>query len=208
MAFFDNIGKKISDLGQGAMTKTRDLADSARTSAAISDEERKINSYYSQLGRLYYAKCADSADGEFLNIVNMIKDSNRRIEELRAENRARKGLVKCPKCGAENTVDSVFCCACGNRMEFQATTPSGGTENVSSEEVTGQSAEIVPDEETGHIEADVSTEEHSDNEPAADETIQEVAAEANEVPVQRVCSSCGAPLNEGAVFCGSCGTRQ
>ena len=50
VAFFDNIGKKISDLGQGAMTKTRDLADSARTSAAISDEERKINSYYSQLG--------------------------------------------------------------------------------------------------------------------------------------------------------------
>ena len=93
-------------------------------------------------------------------------------------------------------------------MEFQAATPSGGTENVSSEEVTGQSAVIVPDEETGHIEADVSTEEHSDNEPAADETIQEVAAEANEVPVQRVCSSCGAPLNEGAVFCGSCGTRQ
>lgn len=194
MAFFDNIGKKISDLGQGAMTKTRDLADSARTSAAISDEERKINSYYSQLGRLYYAKCAGSADGEFLNIVNMIKDSNRRIEELRAENRARKGLVKCPQCGAENAVDSLFCCACGNRMEFHAATPSGGAENVSGEKAAGQ--DIVSDEK------------QPDNEPAADETIQEVAAEANEVPVQRVCSSCGAPLNEGAVFCGSCGTRQ
>ncbi len=202
MAFFD----KISDLGQGAMTKTRDLADSARTSAAISDEERKINSYYSQLGRLYYAKCAGSADGEFLNIVNMIKDSNRRIEELRAENRARKGLVKCPQCGAENAVDSLFCCACGNRMEFHAATPSGGAENVSDEEVAGQ--DIVPDEETGRTGSGVSTEEQADNEHAADETAAEVSAQESEVPEQRVCSSCGAPLDEGAVFCGSCGTRQ
>ena len=93
-------------------------------------------------------------------------------------------------------------------MEFQAATPSGGTENVSSEEVTGQSAEIVPDEETGHIEADVSTEEQSDNEHAADETAAEVSAQESKVPEQRVCSSCGAPLDEGAVFCGSCGTRQ
>lgn len=194
MAFFDNIGKKISDLGQGAMTKTRDLADSARTSAAISDEERKINSYYSQLGRLYYAKCADSADGEFLNIVNMIKDSNRRIEELRAENRARKGLVKCPKCGAENAVDSLFCCACGNRMEFHAATPSGGAENVSGEKAAGQ--DIVSDEK------------QPDSESAADETATGAPAETNEIPEQRVCSSCGAPIGEGAVFCGSCGTRQ
>lgn len=206
MAFFDNIGKKISDLGQGAMTKTRDLAYSARTSAAISDEERKINSYYSQLGRLYYAKCAGSADGEFLNIVNMIKDSNRRIEELRAENRARKGLVKCPQCGAENAVDSLFCCACGNRMEFHAATPSGGAENVSDEEVAGQ--DIVPDEETGRTGSGVSTEEQADNEHAADGTAAEVSAQESEVPEQRVCSSCGAPLDEGAVFCGSCGTRQ
>ena len=79
-------------------------------------------------------------------------------------------------------------------MEFHAATPSGGAENVSGEKAAGQ--DIVSDEK------------QPDNEPAADETIQEVAAEANEVPVQRVCSSCGAPLNEGAVFCGSCGTRQ
>lgn len=190
MAFFDNIGKKISDLGQGAVTKTRDLADSARISAAISDEERKINSYYSTLGRLYYSKYADSAEDEFLNIVNMIKDSNRRIEEFRAENRARKGLVKCPGCGAENTAGSVFCCTCGSRIIAVADNAAGPVEPEQSYEAA------VPDAETPEPDMAVGEQPGSGAESTDDKGRQ------------RVCGFCGATLEENAVFCSNCGTRQ
>lgn len=120
MAFFDDIGRKISDIGQGAARKTREIADSARTGAAISDEERKINSYYMQLGKLYYAHYADKAEGDLAQLVDSIKASNERIASLREEERIRRGLIKCPKCGTELTADSQFCYSCGAPIPVQS----------------------------------------------------------------------------------------
>ena len=120
MAFFDDIGRKISDIGQGAARKTREIADSARTGAAISDEERKINSYYMQLGKLYYAHYADKAEGDLAQLVESIKASNERIASLREEERIRRGLIKCPKCGTELTADSQFCYSCGAPIPVQS----------------------------------------------------------------------------------------
>ena len=53
MAFFDNIGRKVSEAGQKVIQKTGEMSDTSRLNAQISDEEKKINAAYLQIGKLY-----------------------------------------------------------------------------------------------------------------------------------------------------------
>lgn len=53
--FFDDIGRKISLAGEGAVSKGRAFADVARLNSAVSEEEKKINNSYYQIGKLYVA---------------------------------------------------------------------------------------------------------------------------------------------------------
>ena len=46
MSLFDDIGRKVTDVGQKTIQKTRDFSDTARFQANISDEEKKINNLY------------------------------------------------------------------------------------------------------------------------------------------------------------------
>lgn len=41
MAFFDEIGKKITQTGQMAVQKTKNMADIAKLNASLSDEEKE-----------------------------------------------------------------------------------------------------------------------------------------------------------------------
>ena len=54
MAFLDDLGKKISNAAQTTVQKSKDLADSAKNSMAISAEEKEINRLYQELGAWYY----------------------------------------------------------------------------------------------------------------------------------------------------------
>ena len=40
MAFFDNIGRKVSEAGQKMIQKTGEMSDTSRLNAQINDEER------------------------------------------------------------------------------------------------------------------------------------------------------------------------
>ena len=51
MAFFDDFGKKISNLSQAAVQKTREFADGLN--GAVYDEERNLNNIYREIGRIY-----------------------------------------------------------------------------------------------------------------------------------------------------------
>lgn len=42
MSLFDDIGRKVTDVGQKTIQKTRDFSDTARFQANISDEKRKL----------------------------------------------------------------------------------------------------------------------------------------------------------------------
>lgn len=42
MSFFDEVGKKITDVSQETIQKTRNMADTAKMNSAISDEQQKI----------------------------------------------------------------------------------------------------------------------------------------------------------------------
>ena len=51
MSFLNNLGQKISDVSQTTIKKTKDLADTAKLNLNISEEERKIDTAYEQIGK-------------------------------------------------------------------------------------------------------------------------------------------------------------
>lgn len=62
MSFLNNLGQKISDVSQTTIKKTKDLADTAKLNLNISEEERKIDTAYEQIGKWYVEKHRENAE--------------------------------------------------------------------------------------------------------------------------------------------------
>jgi len=116
MAFFDNLGKKMSQAGQAAAAKMKEVAEVAKLTSAVTDEEKKIQDNYLELGKLYAQVYADTAEGEFAAKIAAIKEAEEKIAEYREQIRRAKGIKTCEKCGAEVPCEAAFCSSCGAPM--------------------------------------------------------------------------------------------
>lgn len=124
MAFFSEVGKKISTTSQNAVNKAKEVAEVAKINSMISDEENKINSNYYQIGKLYVALHKNDCEDNFATMINDIVNAEKKIVEYREQIQSIKGIVKCPKCGAEVSVESAFCHACGAPMPVKKVEPT------------------------------------------------------------------------------------
>ena len=69
MAFFDDLGRKLTSVSQSAVQKTKDVADIAKINAEISELERTVNNLYYQIGKLYVAKHAADYKSDFADMI-------------------------------------------------------------------------------------------------------------------------------------------
>jgi hypothetical protein len=141
MAYFDDIGKKISKTSQDAVKKTKEMAATVKLNSQVLNEERTINTLYIQLGQLYYTKFGMNTDttpcdsdmknnapvlspeelnNEFTNICFQISEGFERIENIKSEIIRIKNTRLCPKCGNECAADILFCSACGFQLPIIA----------------------------------------------------------------------------------------
>ncbi|MBQ8696130.1 MAG: hypothetical protein IJ519_00255, partial [Clostridia bacterium] len=116
MAFFDDFSKKISDASQSAVKKTKNMTDIARINSMISDEEKKIEGVYYQIGKLYAVVHMNDPEPDFAGMINAIKEAEANIASLREQILEIKNVSRCPQCGNEVPVGSFFCSGCGYRM--------------------------------------------------------------------------------------------
>lgn len=116
MAFFEDIGKKISQVSQSAVGKGKELVDIAKINLAISDEEKKIEDSYKAIGKLFVEKIGLKAEGEFKSFVEAVQDAEAKIGEYKRQIKDIKGIVVCPKCAAELQADAIFCNVCGVKI--------------------------------------------------------------------------------------------
>lgn len=116
MAVFGDISKKISATSQNVVQKAKGMADITGLKGQISDENKKIENYYQVLGKLYYEVKQDEPIPEVQDIVTLIKDSYRKIEEINEEITSIENAKKCPSCGAAITDEMVFCVECGTKI--------------------------------------------------------------------------------------------
>lgn len=124
MAFFDELSKKISQTSQGVVQKTKDTAEILKLNSAISDEEKKINSFYTELGKAYFEKYCDSCEEDFQNTITSIKESQAKVEQFSEQVKKLKGIVRCPNCNNDVQYGSPFCNSCGTKLETEKPAPT------------------------------------------------------------------------------------
>lgn len=120
MGFLDDFSKKASAAGKKAIAKTKDFADVARLNSNISDEEKKINTAYSEIGKQYFENHQNDFEECFAPQFSAIRESQEKIKELEQQIVDIKGVIKCPSCGAEVPKTAAFCAACGNAIAREA----------------------------------------------------------------------------------------
>ncbi len=198
MAFFDDLSKKLSQASQSAVQKAKEMTDIARINGAISDEEKKINNSYYQIGKLYVSMHETDYEDNFAAVIAAIKESEAKICEYKQQLQDIKGVVRCEKCGAEVANNVAFCSACGAAMPKKAEAPS--EDNAVKCEGCGAviSKNVRFCTSCGRPVAESAQE--------AEQNDAETADNAQEAKSSR-CSNCGAELKEGLAFCTGCGTK-
>lgn len=180
MAFFEDLGNNIKNVGNTISSGAKDLTQKAKLNSEIGQIKKDIDVLYRQLGEKTYwnngapeeemedvQPLIDNIDGAFTAIkakedeiaqIDAEAQARKEEEEARkrqqAEDRAKAAAAAvCQNCGAKLLPDSKFCVQCGTPVP---------------------QPEPVPEPE-----------------PA----------------VERVCPNCGAPYEEDACFCIECGTK-
>lgn len=202
MAFFDNVGKKISEKGQSAAQKAKGFAEASRINSLISGEEANINNNYYQIGKLFVSMHANDCEDEFKGMIDAIYKSTAKIAEYKEQVQIIKGIVKCEKCGADVPIQSAFCNSCGAPMPKRNTETKADPNSVICSKC-GSSVKAGMRFCTccGNV---------MDSIPAPVE--KQAATGSTQAPVEiqitKVCPQCGEEETDPeSFFCNSCGTR-
>ena len=113
MAFWSDLGKKISDTTQSVVEKTKISTDTMRLNGLISDEERNVQRIYAEIGRKYMELHGADGDPDFAGLMQEYQTSRAKMEEYRSQIRRNKHLLICAGCGAEIPETVLYCTRCG-----------------------------------------------------------------------------------------------
>lgn len=191
MAFFDNLSKKASETTAKAMQKAQELSEISRINSLVSEEEKKINAAYYQIGKLYVSVHGSDGEKDFSGIVATVLDGERKVIEFRKQIQIIKGVQHCEKCGAEVVRGVAFCSSCGAPMPKVENTPSEDT--VKCEHCGGMV-------KRGMRFCTLC------GKPMALPTMSEVSPV--DAPDEKVCPSCGAKIEGDTAFCTKCGIKM
>lgn len=192
MAFFDELGKKISQTTQDVVQKTKDTTETMKLNNMVSDEEKRIKNLYTEIGKAYFELHSDSCEEALKPYVEGIKDAHAKIGEYTEQIKRLKGIGKCPNCGVDVPNTAPFCNNCGLKMNIQNTNPVAPNTNAS--HCTACGAPLNPGS------AFCTNCGTKVEQPAP-------APAPAAAPTARLCTNCGSQLADGVNFCTKCGAR-
>lgn len=219
MAFLDNMDKKLSQFGQGALKKTKDVSESVRLSGAIREEENKQVEIYKQIGEYFYQNYAEQADEQLKVLCDAVAKSKETVLQYKEQIKVLKGITYCTNCNAEIPMNSMFCNNCGTRVVQAApaapvhmgpTCPTCQAPIESGQLFCTNCGSRIPEpqpvEEPVVFESPVVQEESVEEAPVAWENM-EVQVEEESAPAVPTCPGCGSEVEPNQAFCTNCGTR-
>lgn len=117
MAFLDNVDRTLSQLGQSAIKKTKDMSETVRLSNVIRDEEEKQAELFRKMGEYVYQQFPETIDEQLKSLREQITSSKEKVRQCNEQLNNLKGSDRCPGCGAITPSGSVFCSTCGVKIE-------------------------------------------------------------------------------------------
>ena len=202
MALFDKISRAVTETGQKTLAKAKELADTSRLNALISEEEKKITNLYYQIGKLYVSIHGEDHEEEFVGMIKEIADTETKINDGKRQIQELKGVQRCEKCGAEVPKGSAFCSACGSPM------PKIETVDSSDYVKCGNCGAMVKKGMRFCTSCGKPLGTTPPDEPIS--VTESATAEAETVAtevVERVCPNCGTKADDDSAFCTECGTK-
>lgn len=109
MAFFEQIGKRLTDVGQNVAQQTKDLADITKLNSEISNKEKKVSQLFLLIGQSYYERHKSDDTAEEFEKIAEINALYVEILANREKVKQIKGVVKCENCGADVPLNAAFC---------------------------------------------------------------------------------------------------
>ncbi len=116
MAIFENISKKVSRTSQGAIKRTKAMAETAKINAQISAENKVIWDNYTALGQRYYELFGGAPDEDLAEYIEAIRVATMKIDQYGSQISKLKGIERCPGCGAEMKDGAIYCTVCGTKL--------------------------------------------------------------------------------------------
>lgn len=213
MAFFENLGQKLSKGGQDAIQKTKDMAEIVQLNSEINEDRKKLDKMQREVGSLvmtenFHDLPVDALRKSLRNDTSInkalvvsdwkalyervirYKEAEERIAGARERIAYLKGEEYCPNCGAQVASNAAFCPNCGTKLVRMEPTARNRAEDETAETSDAGAAEPAEEgivEETAYTE--VSESEASDTEVSgeASEEASEAASEnESEVSYQEV----------------------
>lgn len=122
MAFLDEIDRKLTIWGHGAIQKTKEVSDTTKISGNIRSLENQKKECFAEIGKLYYSEIYSGKEREELADslkiwIEKIDNLAVEIEEKRQQLSLLKGTIVCPNCNADIPQNSMFCNSCGFKIE-------------------------------------------------------------------------------------------
>ena len=202
MPFFEDIRKKISNMGQTAVEKTKCSTETLRLNNQIREEQRLCKDLYQQIGQQYAQQYETNPDPAFESLMKQLHDAQERIASYQEQIQIKKAAVSqpqqsaystgccCASCGAPLPPDAKFCTTCGAKVEL---TPPEPVETPS--RVCPKCGNQLASDALFCASCGAKFEE-----PAA-------AVPPQEATAPTTCPNCGQSLSPDTQFCPICGEK-
>lgn len=83
MAFLEKLGKKVGDAAGSAAEKAKDFAETTKLNSAISSEEKQINQYFLEMGKIIFEQDKENPDSPVAELCSKILAAQKTIEDLK-----------------------------------------------------------------------------------------------------------------------------
>ena len=198
MAFMDQIGQKLANIGQNLSQQSNNLANVTRISNDINENQRKITQLYATIGKAYYERHKSDPGAEEFECIAEINLLLAEIAEQENRMEQMKGTGKCAECGADVGPNAVFCSSCGTKIRSDGVKDKQN-DNRQRCPKCGKAAK-----EGNLFCIFCGARLFADSEGKA---ISEDDKSEMELPAIENCPDCGAKIADGASFCIACGKK-
>ncbi len=117
MAFFEELGKTLTKVGEATVQKTKEVADFTKVNAKILELQNKLDKAYIEFGKRYLELHPANDEEDMKSVVDAVYTLEDQLKELRKQLQELKGTVKCEICGTECPAEAAFCSRCGNELK-------------------------------------------------------------------------------------------